>query len=122
MKLKPGAKSVGFLVVDAGRQQGRRRATAPSTSTQTGEVWVKQGDAALYPTRQAATGEPDPPVDQGTAVIHYRRADGNYDGWGLHLWDGAANPTDWAAPAAAGADRRLRRGVPGAARGRRHRR
>ena len=31
-------------------------------------------------------------------MIHYRRADGDYSGWGLHVWDGAANPTDWAAP------------------------
>ena len=21
------------------------------------------------------------------AVVFYKRADGNYDGWGLHLWD-----------------------------------
>ena len=34
-------------------------------------------------------------------MLHYRRADGNYDGWGLHLWDGAANPTEWSKPAAA---------------------
>ncbi|MEV0005942.1 pullulanase-type alpha-1,6-glucosidase [Micromonospora sp. NPDC050980] len=97
VKLKPGAKSVGFLVVDS---DGNKDVANDRTIdvTQTGEVWVKQGDATLYPTRQAATGEPDPAVDQGTAVIHWRKADGNYDGWGLHLWDGAANPTDWAAP------------------------
>jgi pullulanase-type alpha-1,6-glucosidase len=99
VKLKPGAKSVGFLVVDANgnKDVGQDRTI---DVTQTGEVWVKQGDPAVYPTRQAATGEPDPPVEEGTAVIHYRRADGNYDGWGLHLWDGAATPTDWAKPMA----------------------
>ncbi|MEU9742076.1 pullulanase-type alpha-1,6-glucosidase [Micromonospora chersina] len=97
VKLKPGAKSVGFLVVD---KDGNKDAANDRTIdvTQTGEVWVKQGDGTLYPTRQAATGEPDPPVDQSTAVIHWRKADGNYDGWGLHLWDGAANPTDWGNP------------------------
>ncbi|WP_229404979.1 pullulanase-type alpha-1,6-glucosidase [Micromonospora sp. NBRC 110038] len=97
VKLKPGAKSVGFLVVDSA---GNKDVAADRTVdvTQTGEVWVKQGDAALYPSRQAATGEPDPPVAEDTALIHYRRADGNYDGWGLHLWDGAANPTDWSSP------------------------
>ncbi|MEU4642807.1 pullulanase-type alpha-1,6-glucosidase [Micromonospora sp. NPDC023814] len=99
VKLKPGAKSVGFLVVD---RNGNKDVGQDRTMdvTQTGEIWVKQGDPAIYPTRQAATGEPDPPVEEGTAVIHYRRADGNYDGWGLHLWDGAANPTDWAKPMA----------------------
>ncbi|SCL15435.1 alpha-1,6-glucosidases, pullulanase-type [Micromonospora nigra] len=97
VKLKPGAKSVGFLVVDA---DGNKDVDNDRTVdvTRTGEVWVKQGDPALYPTRQEATGEPDPPVEDGVAVIHYRRADNNYDGWGLHLWDGAANPTDWATP------------------------
>ncbi|PTA42346.1 pullulanase-type alpha-1,6-glucosidase [Micromonospora sp. RP3T] len=97
VKLKPGAKSVGFLVVDS---DGNKDVANDRTIdvTQTGEVWVKQGDPTLYPTREAATGEPAPPVDQNTAVIHWRKADGNYDGWGLHLWDGAATPTDWAAP------------------------
>ncbi|MEV4664648.1 pullulanase-type alpha-1,6-glucosidase [Micromonospora echinofusca] len=99
VKLKPGAKSVGFLVVDkAGNKDVEQDRTIDVTKT--GEVWVKQGDPATYPSRQAATGEPDPPVADGTAVIHFRRADGNYDGWGLHVWDGAANPTDWAAPLA----------------------
>ncbi|MER7415866.1 pullulanase-type alpha-1,6-glucosidase [Micromonospora peucetia] len=99
VKLKPGAKSVGFLVVDSNgnKDVGQDRTI---DVTKTGEIWVKQGDPATYPSRQAATGEPDPPVADGTAVIHYRRADGNYDRWGLHLWDGAANPTDWAAPLA----------------------
>ncbi|MEV5766526.1 pullulanase-type alpha-1,6-glucosidase [Micromonospora sp. NPDC052213] len=104
VKLKPGAKSVGFLVVD---RNGNKDVGQDRTIdvTQTGEIWLKQGDPAIYPTRQAATGEPDPPVEDGTALIHYRRADGNYDGWGLHLWDGAANPTDWAKPLApAGVD------------------
>ncbi|GAB3810146.1 pullulanase-type alpha-1,6-glucosidase [Micromonospora zhanjiangensis] len=97
VKLKPGAKSVGFLVVD---KAGDKDVAVDRTIdvTQTGEVWVKQGDPAIYPTRQAATGQPDPPGDESTAAIHYRRADGNYAGWGLHVWDGAADPTDWAHP------------------------
>ncbi|MEV1143512.1 pullulanase-type alpha-1,6-glucosidase [Micromonospora sp. NPDC049799] len=99
VKLKPGAKSVGFLVVD---KNGNKDVEQDRTVdvTKTGEIWLKQGDPTMHPTRQAATGEPDPPVAEGTALIHYRRADGNYDGWGLHLWDGAANPTDWAKPLA----------------------
>ncbi|QGN47877.1 pullulanase-type alpha-1,6-glucosidase [Micromonospora sp. WMMC415] len=97
VKLKPGAKSVGFLVVD---RNGTKDVEQDRTVdvTKTGEVWLKAGDPTIHPTRQAATGEPDPVVEEGTAVLHYRRADGNYDGWGLHLWDGAASPTDWANP------------------------
>ncbi|MER7457465.1 pullulanase-type alpha-1,6-glucosidase [Micromonospora sp. NPDC126480] len=97
VKLKPGAKSVGFLVVD---RNGTKDVDQDRTVdvTRTGEVWLKSGDPTIHPSRQAATGEPDPPVEEGTAILHYRRADGNYDGWGLHLWDGAASPTDWANP------------------------
>ncbi|MEO3774923.1 pullulanase-type alpha-1,6-glucosidase [Micromonospora sp. B9E7] len=97
VKLKPGAKSVGFVVVDKNGDKDVAQDRSIDV-TATGEVWLKQGDPVVYPSRQAATGEPDPPVEEGTAVIHYRRADGNYDGWGLHVWDGAADPTEWSAP------------------------
>ncbi|MET7862580.1 pullulanase-type alpha-1,6-glucosidase [Micromonospora taraxaci] len=97
VKLKPGAKSVGFVVVDKDGDKDVAQDRSIDV-TATGEVWLKQGDPVVYPTRQAATGEPDPPVEENTALIHYRRADGNYDGWGLHVWDGAADPTDWSAP------------------------
>ncbi|MFV2101241.1 pullulanase-type alpha-1,6-glucosidase [Micromonospora sp. LOL_024] len=97
VKLKPGAQSVGFLVVHAdGNKDVENDRTVDVT--QTGEVWVRQGDPATYPSREEAAGAPAPPVEDGTAVIHYRRPDGNYDGWGLHLWDGSANSTDWATP------------------------
>ncbi|MEU8167467.1 pullulanase-type alpha-1,6-glucosidase [Micromonospora sp. NPDC049004] len=99
VKLKPGAKSVGFVVVDKNGTKDVAQDRSIDVSA-TGEVWLKQGDPAIYPSRQAATGQPDPSVEEGTAVIHYRRADGNYDGWGLHLWDGAAKPTEWATPLA----------------------
>ncbi|WP_341716721.1 pullulanase-type alpha-1,6-glucosidase [Micromonospora sp. FIMYZ51] len=97
VKLKPGAKSVGFLVVDAdGNKDVENDRTVDVT--QTGEVWVKQGDPATYQSREEAAGEPAPPVEEGVAVLHYHRPDGDYDGWGLHVWDGAASPTDWSRP------------------------
>src|SRR6516164_9370184 len=44
----------------------------------------------------------------GFARIHYHRGDGNYTGWGLHLWGDAhrlAQDTRWSEPyQAAGAD------------------
>ncbi|MEU4688672.1 pullulanase-type alpha-1,6-glucosidase [Actinoplanes sp. NPDC023714] len=99
VKLKPGAKSVGFIVVG---DDGVKDTDADRTIdvTQNPEIWIKQGDAAVYPTREAATGRPDPAQDESKAIIHWRKADGNYDGWGLHVWEGAANPTDWASPLA----------------------
>ncbi|MCX5420316.1 pullulanase-type alpha-1,6-glucosidase [Streptomyces sp. NBC_00078] len=92
VKLKPGASSVGFLVVD---KDGDKDVSADRTIdvTKTGEVWIEQGKEAVQTTR------PDYPAqDKTKAVIHYHRADGDYDGWGLHVWTGAANPTDWSSP------------------------
>ncbi|MFE0319527.1 pullulanase-type alpha-1,6-glucosidase, partial [Streptomyces albogriseolus] len=92
VKLKPGASDVGFVVVD---KDGNKDVAADRTIdvTRTGEVWIKQGDETV------ATERPEYPAQDTTkAVLHYHRADGNYDGWGLHTWTGAANPTDWSKP------------------------
>ncbi|MES5825052.1 pullulanase-type alpha-1,6-glucosidase [Streptomyces sp. RG80] len=92
VKLKPGASSVGFLVID---KDGDKDVSADRTIdvTKTGEVWIEQGKTDVV------TEKPDYPAqDKTKAVLHYHRADGNYDGWGLHVWTGAANPTDWSNP------------------------
>ncbi|MCL2733421.1 MAG: pullulanase-type alpha-1,6-glucosidase, partial [Actinomycetia bacterium] len=94
VKLKPGASSVGFIVVDKNGVKDTDGDRSIDLTT-TGEVWVKQGSPDV------ATSAPDgayPPQDTGKAIIHYHRADGDYTGWGLHDWTGAANPTDWSAP------------------------
>jgi pullulanase-type alpha-1,6-glucosidase len=62
-------------------------------------IWIMSGDETIYPQRGAA---------QHFATIHYHRADGDYgdptssdfnDFWGLHVWDGAANPNpSWQDP------------------------
>ncbi|MEU6196828.1 pullulanase-type alpha-1,6-glucosidase [Streptomyces sp. NPDC047061] len=92
VKLKPGATNVGFLVVD---KDGNKDVSADRAIdvTKTGEVWIEQGKADVQTTR------PDYPAQDTTkAVVHYHRADGDYAGWGLHVWTGAANPTDWSSP------------------------
>ncbi|MEJ1196425.1 MULTISPECIES: pullulanase-type alpha-1,6-glucosidase [unclassified Streptomyces] len=92
VKLKPGASDVSFLVVD---KDGNKDVAADRTIdvTRTGEVWIEQGKEPV------ATERPDYPAQDTTkAVLHYHRADGNHDGWGLHVWGGAANPTDWSKP------------------------
>ncbi|MET7678222.1 pullulanase-type alpha-1,6-glucosidase [Streptomyces seoulensis] len=92
VKLKPGASNVGFLVID---KDGNKDVAADRSIdvTKTGEVWLEQGKPEVI------TERPDYPAqDQGKAVLHYHRADGKYDGWGLHTWTGAANPTDWSKP------------------------
>ncbi|MFF3581031.1 pullulanase-type alpha-1,6-glucosidase [Streptomyces mirabilis] len=92
VKLKAGASSVGFLVID---KDGNKDVATDRTIdvTRTGEVWVEQGKEAVQ------TQRPDYPAQDTTkAVVHYHRADGDYAGWGLHVWTGAATPTDWSKP------------------------
>ncbi|MDQ0990509.1 pullulanase-type alpha-1,6-glucosidase [Streptomyces sp. V3I7] len=102
VKLKPGASNVGFLVID---KDGNKDVSADRAIdvTRTGEVWVEQGKTDVL------TERPDYPAqDTAKAVLHYHRAGGtsqafgsgggNYDGWGLHTWTGAAHPTDWSDP------------------------
>ena len=97
VKLAPAAKTMGFIVVskDGVKDVDADRSLDPSKNP---EVWLKQGDPTVYPSRKAATGQDDPAQDPNTAIIHYHRADGDYSGWGLHVWDGAATGTDWGSP------------------------
>ncbi|KUL46343.1 pullulanase-type alpha-1,6-glucosidase [Streptomyces regalis] len=94
VKLKPGASNVGFLVID---KDGNKDVSADRTIdlTKTGEVWIEQGKTDVR-TEKPAADYPAP--DKTKAVLHYHRADGNYDGWGLHVWTGAASPTEWSNP------------------------
>ncbi|MFF3345591.1 pullulanase-type alpha-1,6-glucosidase [Streptomyces sp. NPDC002779] len=92
VKLKPGAAGVGFLVID---KDGNKDVSADRTIdvTKTGEIWIEQGK------EDVVTERPEYPAqDTSKAVLHYHRADGDYDGWGLHVWTGAANPTEWSNP------------------------
>ncbi|MFE6337091.1 pullulanase-type alpha-1,6-glucosidase [Streptomyces sp. NPDC057798] len=92
VKLKPGASSVGFLVID---KDGNKDVAADRTIdvTRTGEIWIEQGKEDVM------TERPEYPAqDTSKATLHYHRADGDYDGWGLHVWTGAANPTEWSNP------------------------
>ena len=97
VKLKPGATSVGFIIENNGTKDVD--ADRSIDLTKSGEVWVKQGNATATTTSPITY----PPVPANTAVIHYHRADGDYAGWGLHDWTGAANPTSgpprWPRPA-----------------------
>ncbi|WP_037669147.1 pullulanase-type alpha-1,6-glucosidase [Streptomyces griseus] len=92
VKLKPGASNVGFLVID---KQGDKDVSADRTIdvTETGEVWIEQGKEAVRTERPEY-----PEQDRSKAVLHYHRTDGGYDGWGLHVWTGAASPTEWSNP------------------------
>ncbi|MGW7195010.1 pullulanase-type alpha-1,6-glucosidase [Streptomyces chryseus] len=92
IKLPAGASSLPYTVEKNGTADGPERTVDLG---KTGEVWIEQGKDGQ------ATKAPEgtyPPQDKSVAVLHYQRADGDYDGWGLHTWTGAKDPTDWSKP------------------------
>ncbi|WP_436521690.1 pullulanase-type alpha-1,6-glucosidase [Actinoplanes sp. HUAS TT8] len=94
VRLAPGAASVSFVVVhesgakdvDVDRDVDVRKNT---------DIWLQAGDRRIDLSPPAAV---EPSVDE--AVIHYRRPDGDYDGWGLHCWEGVPSKikTLWRTP------------------------
>ncbi|MEU0132652.1 pullulanase-type alpha-1,6-glucosidase [Streptomyces sp. NPDC006296] len=88
--LDEGASSVSYTVEKDGTADGPERTV---DLARTGQVWIRQGEDG-----QTTEAPEAPPQDTSKAVLHYHRADGDYDGWGLHTWTGAAAPTDWAEP------------------------
>ncbi|MEU6930111.1 pullulanase-type alpha-1,6-glucosidase [Streptomyces sp. NPDC046374] len=90
VRVPEGAATLPYTVEKAGTADGPQRSISLA---RTGEVWITQGSDT-----QSDTAPATPPQDKTKAVVHYQRADGAYDGWGLHTWTGAAQPTDWSKP------------------------
>ncbi|MFC8790505.1 pullulanase-type alpha-1,6-glucosidase [Streptomyces cinereoruber] len=90
VKVPEGASTIPYTVEKDGAADGPQRTVDLG---RTGEVWITQGRDGQSDTDPA----PVTP-DKTKAVLHYQRADGDYDGWGLHTWTGAAQPTDWSKP------------------------
>ncbi|MFJ2672157.1 pullulanase-type alpha-1,6-glucosidase [Streptomyces sp. NPDC087525] len=93
IKVPEGASSIPYTVEKNGAPDDGPQRTVELART--GQVWITQG--ADGQSEQAPDGA-YPPQDTTKATVHYRRADGDYDGWGLHTWTGAASPTDWSKP------------------------
>ncbi|WP_067498555.1 pullulanase-type alpha-1,6-glucosidase [Actinoplanes sp. TFC3] len=94
VRLAERATDVGFLVIDADgtKDVAEDRHVDPGV---TPEIWLRPGDPQIYPT------PPEPgKVADDHAIIHYRRPDGNYAGWGLHAWEGTFHKPRWGTPAA----------------------
>ncbi|PVC77626.1 hypothetical protein DBP18_04510 [Streptomyces sp. CS081A] len=94
VKVTSGTGSVSYTVEKDGTTDGPRRTVE---LRRTGEVWIEAGAEGQSETVPAGVY---PPQDERKAVVHYHRPDGDYTGWGLHTWTGAATPTDWSRPLA----------------------
>ncbi|MEV6651163.1 pullulanase-type alpha-1,6-glucosidase [Streptomyces sp. NPDC051219] len=92
VEVPDGAPTVTYTVEKDGSTDGPERTIALG---RTGEVWIEQGKDGQ--SEKAPDGT-YPPQDKTKAVLHYQRPGGDHDGWGLHTWTGAANPTDWSKP------------------------
>ena len=92
VKLAEGATSFPYTVEKNGAADGPTRTIDLAAA---GEVWVEQGKDGQLTKAPEGTY---PPQDKTKAVLHYQRPGGDYDGWGLHTWTGAKDPTDWAKP------------------------
>ncbi|MEU2077914.1 pullulanase-type alpha-1,6-glucosidase [Streptomyces sp. NPDC013489] len=92
VKVPEGASTVAYTVEKNGTADGPQRTVDLG---RTGEVWITRGQDGQSDTNPSPAPAPQ---DKTKAVIHYQRPDGNYEGWGLHTWTGAAQPTDWSKP------------------------
>jgi pullulanase-type alpha-1,6-glucosidase len=55
----------------------------------TPQIWVRQGDPNNYASQAEA---------QSYVTVRYHRPDGNYDGWGLYLWQDGGELVPWNDP------------------------
>jgi pullulanase len=99
VRLADTAREVGFLVVDhtGAKDVAADRHVEPAV---TPHIWLRPGDPSVYPSAAAAGFTSEIPAEDGFAVIHYRRADGDYAGWGVHAWEGTPRKPLWHAPLA----------------------
>jgi hypothetical protein len=90
--IKDAASPVNFIVhtpaATPSRPPASRAATARSCRAATRTSGCRRGRA----------GPPLAGGRRGRRDLHLHRDDGDYSGWGLHVWAGAATPTDWTTP------------------------
>lgn len=92
IKLQDSSKDVNFIVHRGDTKDGTDADRSFNPNSDGPEIWLKQDDPNFYTSQAAA---------QGYVTIHYQRPDGQYDGWGLHLWGDAIDDgvgTDWGSP------------------------
>ena len=92
VKLASNASQVGFIVHQGDTKDPDGSPDRFFNPQQTPEIWLKSGDPTVYTSRAAA---------QDYVELRYHRPDGVYDGWGLHLWGDAIDPseiTEWTSP------------------------
>ncbi|MEZ4631376.1 MAG: pullulanase-type alpha-1,6-glucosidase [Deinococcales bacterium] len=111
VNLKENAQKLGFIV-----HQGDSKDPGPDMFLEFAEygaeIWLQSGSEIIYTSPDSSTAPavkldlPEAaPLAEGYARLHYHRPDGNYEGWGLHVWEDTLESVTWQNPlASAGQD------------------
>jgi pullulanase-type alpha-1,6-glucosidase len=77
--------TVGFLLHNGDNKDNGGADQSYVLQAGANEIWRLQGDATNYPANPLLLPVPD----IKTVRVHYKRFDGGYSAWGLHLWNGS---------------------------------
>ncbi|MFG6469070.1 alpha-1,6-glucosidase domain-containing protein [Roseateles sp. BYS87W] len=83
--LASGSGTVGFLLHNGDNKDNGGADQSYVLQSGANEIWRLQGDSNSYTSNPLLLPVPD----IKTLRVHYKRFDGNYSAWGLHLWNGS---------------------------------
>jgi pullulanase len=82
--LASGSGAVGFLLHNGDNKDNGGADQSYALQPGANEIWRLQGDSTNYTRNPLLLPVPD----IRTVRVHYKRFDGSYSAWGLHLWAG----------------------------------
>ncbi|MGN6830003.1 alpha-1,6-glucosidase domain-containing protein [Paucibacter sp. M5-1] len=83
--LAAGTGTVGFLLHKGDEKDNGGADQSYQLQAGANEIWRLQGDSSNYTSNPLLLAAPD----IRTVRVHYKRFDGAYTAWGLHLWNGS---------------------------------
>ena len=83
--LAAGSGTVGFLLHQGDNKDNGGADQSLVLQSGANEIWRLQGDSTNYTSNPLLLPVPD----IKTVRVHYKRFDGGYSAWGLHLWNGS---------------------------------
>ncbi|MGM9480568.1 alpha-1,6-glucosidase domain-containing protein [Roseateles sp. NT4] len=83
--LAAGTGTVGFLFHNGDSKDNGGADQSYALQAGANEIWRLQGDSTNYASNPLLLPVPD----IKTLRVHYKRFDGGYANWGLHLWNGS---------------------------------
>ena len=104
IEINPGAENVNY-VIHRGDEKDPGADQSINFKELGCEIWQVQGKIDQFSDPETALEalvinfEPAPPPELDQVILHYRRIEGDYDGWGLHIWGPTAvEGITWSSP------------------------